>query len=89
MDALCEVVRTLVPVVAEGGEREARWAADVLRPLLKERGLKANCHVGRSDLRGGEVVEWYAGQLLGIVDGEKWFAMNAWINCADKFVGGE
>ena len=57
-----------------------------LRAALAERGLSPNCHLG-----GGrqptqdEVVEWYAGQLLDIVDTQAWESMNAAINFVDKF----
>ena len=30
-------------------------------------------------------LEWFAGQLLEIVDRHKWFAMNSWLNCVKRF----
>ena len=55
---------------------------------FKERGLEANCHQGKpSEFFTNEelTIEWYAGQLLDIVDNQNWFAMNSFINCLDKF----
>lgn len=55
---------------------------------LKALGAVRNIHVGRSDLVAGsdEVVEWYAGQALDVLESRSWFAVNSVINCLDKFV---
>lgn len=63
--------------------------AGLVMPL---RGIAApNCHVGRGDEMDGSdagyrmQLEWYAGQLLGMVDERAWHGVNSWINCTDKF----
>lgn len=49
------------------------------------RGLVAGVHVGKNDMTPREVMEWYGGQLIDIVDNNFWFAMNSFVNCVDKF----
>lgn len=82
-------LRAAVKLIESGGPSEATAAAESVesvRVLLAERGLGPNCHVGNGALVGDAVVEWYAGQLLDIVDRKAWFAMNSLINGLDKFV---
>ncbi len=49
------------------------------------------CHLGRgADMDGSEAgfrlqLEWYAGQLLSMVDEQQWEGINSWINCTEKF----
>lgn len=49
------------------------------------------CHEGLGDMMNGSEagfrlqLEWFAGQLLIIVDNNKWFALNSWLNCVKKF----
>lgn len=92
MSRLREVVRASVVAIDAGGQSTARVHAEIVRAALAERGLGADCHVvspgnPRIPLNDEQILEWYAGQLLAIVDGGTWFAMNAWINCAEKFAG--
>jgi len=85
---LRNIVRRAVLEVSKGGTTNAVILAEEVRTALKELGLEANCHVGKSsDFFKDEDrhVEWYAGQLLDIVDNKSWFAMNSLINCLDKF----
>jgi methylmalonyl-CoA mutase cobalamin-binding subunit len=56
---------------AEGKDDVAR-----VREALAERGFASNCHVGIGrELTPDEQVEWYAGQLVNIVDLKVWGAM--------------
>lgn len=54
---------------------------------LKAIGAVRNQHVGRTGMEPGsdECAEWYAGQVLNVLEGESWFAVNSIINCVDKF----
>lgn len=36
-----------------------------------------------------EVVEWYAGQLVSIIEKKSWFAVNSIINAVDRFCPAE
>ena len=85
---LRDIVRRAVLNISDGGIIEAISNAREVREVLKERGLEANCHQGKpSEFFTNEelTIEWYAGQLLDIVDNQSWFAMNSFINCLDKF----
>lgn len=55
----------------------------IVAPLREH--VQPNVHVGTKP-EGHAAVEWYAGQILDIVDGKHWFAMNSLLNCVDKFV---
>ena len=82
-----EAIHAIEGVGPEGlGPHVAR-----VREALTERGLAANCNVGNAEMREGDdlCVEWYAGQLLDLVDCEGWFAMNSLINTLDKLVPAE
>ena len=52
---------------------------------LRDAGIVPDMHVGRDDLEGRGVVEWYAGQILDVLEKKRWFAVNSMINCLDKF----
>jgi hypothetical protein len=67
--------------VRDGGIRQAKDAAED----FSLRGLVAGVHVGKNDMTPREVMEWYGGQLIDIVDNNFWFAMNSFVNCVDKF----
>lgn len=56
-----------------------------LRTALAARGLKPGCHVGEKTWHEEKQIEWYAGQIIAVVDDEAWYAMNALINNLDKF----
>ena len=49
------------------------------------------CHVGKGHLMTATEdgfkmqMEWFAGQLLNMVDNQQFLGINSWINCADKF----
>lgn len=55
---------------------EGKGDVEQVRTALTERGLASNCHVGIGrELTPDEQVEWYAGQLVSIVDQKVWGAM--------------
>lgn len=49
--------------------------------------VEPGIHVGNKDIQGEQMIEWYAGQLLSVVDREAWLAMNSILRCAEKFLG--
>lgn len=84
-EELTQHVVALVGIVDRGGKDSVAVVADRLREL----GIVNGVHVGRDDLVNGtyDCVEWYAGQLLAIIEGKHWFAMNSLINVCEKFTG--
>lgn len=78
--SLRTAVRRIARALDTASHDEVRALVAPLRAFVQP-----NVHVGRTDMTPDEVVEWYAGQILDIVDEEKWFAVNSWINCRDKF----
>jgi hypothetical protein len=74
-------VREVILMVEAGGTAEAQKGAEELRPLIPA----GQPHRGKKNMTEQEVIEWYAGEFLDIVDGQAWFAMNSLINCIDKF----
>lgn len=88
MNDLKEVLRIVVHNIEKGGVRTAIHDSEFVREELKKRGLGPGCHVGATPeflLEGDHTVEWYAGQLLSIVDSGSWLAMNSYINSLDIF----
>lgn len=53
--------------------------------------ITPNCHEGcGAQMDGTDTgyklqLEWFAGQLLAMVDKKQWFGINTWINCTSKF----
>lgn len=57
----------------------AKEARKIVEPLRKH--VQPNCHVGKGpDMSDLEKIEWYAGQLLNVVDEEVWAFMNTTLN---------
>ena len=79
---LSKLVRQVVQDLDKVGPEQA---SVIVKPLRKF-GIAPGVHVGRKDLNPEETVEWYAGQILDIVDNKSWFAVNSIINLLDKFV---
>lgn len=52
---------------------------------LKDAGAVRNIHVGKKEFSSDETVEWYAGQILDILENKNYFAVNSLINCVDVF----
>lgn len=76
---------TVLAVRDKGGPEGILDTVAPVRAALAERGLAPMCHVGCGELTPDEIVEWYAGQLLAIVDAEAWHAVNTLINVVDRF----
>jgi hypothetical protein len=78
-----ETVRSVIAALDRSGPADVGTIVQPLRDL----GIQPGVHVGRTDMKPGslEALEWYAGQILEVVDREAWFAMNSLINCCDKF----
>jgi len=57
---------------------------------LRDAGLTPDMHTegGAREMTNRETLEWYGGAILGIVEQEAWFAVNSWLNCCEKFTGG-
>lgn len=57
----------------------AKEVRKIVEPLRKY--VQPGCHVGKGpDMSDLEKIEWYAGQLLDVVDSEGWFVMNTTLN---------
>lgn len=77
-------LREIVLELDKGSPETSGSTIEKLRELGAVRGI----HQGRTDLEGKpeEIVEWYAGQLLDVLENKAFFAVNSIINCLDKFV---
>jgi len=84
--ATWKVVKTLEAFDVKDN-RPAEDAIDVVAPLREF--VAPGIHVGNTGIEGEAIIEWYAGQILDIVDSKAWYAMNSILNCADKFLGPE
>jgi hypothetical protein len=80
MSHLADLTREVVARLEKNGPEEARAIVHPLRAYVAP-----GVHEGTRPT-GEAVVEWYAGQLLQIVDDQAWFAMNSILNCVDRFV---
>jgi len=76
-----------VGILAIAGEGPGKEVLDVAN-LFRKAGVVKNIHVGTDPniFTPRMKIEWYAGQLLDIVDQEGWVSMNSFINGLDKFV---
>lgn len=75
-------VRSYIEEVEQRGISESSSVAK----KFESAGYESGKYVGRNDLNPEEIVVWYVGQFLSIVEDKAWFAMNSLINCLDKFV---
>ena len=76
IDELRALTRTAILAVVYSSGTEGKEDVALVREALAERGLASNCHVGIGrELTPDERVEWYAGQLVSIVDRKVWGAM--------------
>lgn len=84
IDELRTLTRDTILVIDKGGPAVVEASVVPVRLALAERGRASGCHVGLGrELTPDETVEWYAGQLLEIVDKKAWFAMNTLSNLRD------
>lgn len=53
---------------------------------LRKAGAVTNIHLGKNTpFTDDETVEWYAGQILDVLENNTLLAVNSLINCLDKF----
>jgi hypothetical protein len=79
--SLKTVVRACIKDLDEGG----MGAVDRTIASLKDAGAVRNIHVGKDSFSADETEEWYAGQIIDILENKGWHAVNSLINCVDKF----
>ncbi len=79
--SLRSVVRACISELDNGGLE----SVESVKTQLIAAGAVRNVHVGKKDFTPDEQVEWYAGQILDILENQSWFAVNSLINCVDKF----
>lgn len=84
---LAEVVQCALRALDKAGTKDAKRIVEPIRTALADRGLTPNCRVGQEDLSRSEIIEWFAGQILDIVDNETWWCVNSLLNCCEKFTG--
>lgn len=89
INELRELTRKTVFALDKSGVEGIEEVVAEVRSALAGRGQEPGCHVGNGQMSEDEKVEWYAGQMLSIVDNQAWFAMNAYINSVDRFCSGE
>jgi len=77
---LRSVVRTVIAQLEVVGPGEAPAIVAPLREYVTP-----GVNVGKTNMGPDEIVEWYAGQILEIIDDKAWHAVNSLINCLDKF----
>lgn len=81
------LVREVIDSVDNGNEHTIN---DLVQPL-RDVGITPNVHEGRgkemvnTDVGQRMMVEWYAGQLLSIVDNKAWHCVNSIVNTKNKF----
>ena len=79
------ITREAIRQLEGSGQAAAAAIVEPVRAALAERGLGPRCKEGDGPFTDEETVEWYAGQLLDIVDTGQWFAVNSIVNTVDKF----
>lgn len=85
-EGLVTLIRQTAVSVDKGGTDTIGNAVAELR-----KHIAPDCHVGKGDEMNGSdagyrmQLEWYAGQLLSMIDSSSWFGINSWLNCVDKF----
>lgn len=77
----CKTVRECVKELDEGGPQVA---SNVLTKL-KQAGAIRNINIRSAPMTDHEILDWYAGQLVDILEDKANFAVNSIINCCDKF----
>lgn len=87
MTDLRTTVRECIANLDRGGVNSAPAIVEPIRKALAERGLGPDCHVGVVGMGPDRALEWYAGQILSVVDQEAWYAVNSLINTVDRFAG--
>lgn len=78
---LRETIKDVVEKLDKGSPISALHTVEPLRKFVKP-----HIHVGRTEWSGDQKAEWYAGQLLAVVEEEAWFAMNSILNAREDFL---
>jgi len=74
-------VRKAIKTLDSGGTETVKTALT----LLHKGGAVRNIHVGFTNFTPVQTMEWYAGQIVDILESESWFAVNSLINLLEKF----
>lgn len=83
-DRIEALIRATAKRLEAASTREAALCSDQFR----DAGIVSGCHVGKgAEMKDCRLMrmEWFAGQLIDIVESKSWFAVNSWLNCVDKF----
>ena len=78
-------LRDIVNALDKGGTKSVLGVLSDLASI----GAVRNVHLdtaGNRTLTEDETVDWYAGQIVDVLESEAYFAVNSLINCLDKFV---
>lgn len=78
---LTKLIRSQIDLL----DRSDPCVAPIIIARLKEGGLTADMHVGKKDMPPNEVLEWYGGQIISVLESKTWFAVNSLINAVDQF----
>lgn len=79
---LTKTIRSVAERVAKGGIGSI--STDVQE--LRDAGIVANMNMGDAAKASPRAtMEWYAGQLLDMVENGGWFGINSWLNAVDRF----
>lgn len=87
-DQLAQIIRCISAAVDTPGS--SKVLKEITEPL-RAAGVVPSCHEGRgaemdhTDAGYRMQLEWFAGQLLDMIDRESWGGINSWINCTVKF----
>lgn len=85
-DQLATLIRKVSADINDAGPATIQT---LVQPLREH--VKPDCYVGRAadmdhtDAGYRMQLEWYAGQLLDMVDNQQWLGINSWIGCTEKF----
>lgn len=87
-DELAEIIRTVSGFVSTFGKIHAKefieplYAAGISGPMHRGKGWRM---VIGDDIGFRMQLEWFAGELVDMIESSKELGVNAWINCTDKF----
>lgn len=79
---LTKLVRSTIEAVDKMGPGQD---FEPLLRRLRAAGVVRNMHVGAKNLDARGQLEWYAGQILDVIESRAWFAVNSLVNVCDKF----
>jgi len=79
-------LRAVIKRLYARGTEAVPATIDALHTLGAVRNAHVSVEPGAEKLSGEQVVEWYAGQALDVLEGEHWFAVNTLCNVLDLYV---